>query len=70
MHYAIQQPRISIDACFSNNLCFHLVCSDVLSPTEVVQLDASLLTILGGRRCNQGSNASVEFSLKLFHRPQ
>ena len=38
-------------------------CHDELSPTEVVQLDVSRLTILGVLHCYQGLNASVGLSL-------
>ena len=49
--------------CFPNTLCLYVGFLDVLSPTEVVQLDVLLLTILGFSPCNQGLNASVDLSL-------
>ena len=37
----------------------------MLSPTEVVQLVVSLLTVLGAKHCNQILKASFDFSYHL-----
>ena len=63
MHFSILSSSTLAEVCFSRILCPQVGCLDVLSPTEVVQLDFSRLTILGDLRCNQGLNASVVLSL-------
>ena len=67
MHFSIQHSRTIVEESFWQTLCFHIRYRNVLSPTEVVQLDASLLTLLGAWHCNKGSNASIDFSHEFFH---
>ena len=61
MRFAIQQSRTLVEECFSHTLCLHVGYLDVLSPTEFLQVDVSLLTKLGAPQCNQGLNASATF---------
>ena len=63
IHFLLQWSSTPFQARFPHILCPHVVCHDVLSPTEVVQLDVLVLTKLGVLLCNQGLNASVGLSL-------
>ena len=62
-------PSSLVGACLSRILCPLVGCHDVLSPTEIVQLDVSLLTLLDVLHYNQGLNASVGLSIWLLNLP-
>ena len=59
MHFSARRSITLVEAGFSHILCPHVGCLDVLSPTEGVQLDVLLLTILVVWHCKRGLNASV-----------
>ena len=62
LRFSIPWFKTLVGACFSRILCPRVDCHAALSPTEVVQLDVSRLTILCVLHCNQGLYASVGLS--------
>ena len=66
-HYLFRWSTALVEACFLRILHHRVDCHDALSPTEVVRLDVFAVNKIGCFAFKQDSNASVEFSLKLFH---